>query len=372
MNEQCPHCHNIVVGRFSPSDTRKWLTSLAKKGGMKAVLTAVGSVVPGFGNISGFLAGTAIDVIYGKDINKIVDKAADAFEDKKIFVFECPNCGHTWTHTAQTGGDLSVSLTSDDIFDRVEKILVERLVVDEDKVYLEAELMSDLGADSLDAVEIIMDIEKEFDIDIPDADAKKMRTVEDITLYIQNILGVEDDDEENDEDYDDENPISLCCDGFIAEQDGDLQKALYYYIKAGEWGADDVIRIRKMIADNLQSSSSTSTKPLQDNAVSDIESEYVDEVKACFEDGGEISKGERRLLEKIRIKLGITEERAAELEQSVTAPQLTEDEQEYLAEYRECLDEKAEISAGERRLLNRLRDKLGISEERASELEQIG
>ena len=97
MKEQCEHCHNMVVGQFSPSDTRKWLTALAKKGGMKAVLSAAGSVIPGFGTVSGFIAGTAIDVIYGKDINKLVDKVADAFDDNKIYVFTCPNCGHTWT-----------------------------------------------------------------------------------------------------------------------------------------------------------------------------------------------------------------------------------------------------------------------------------
>lgn len=97
IKEQCEHCHNMVVGQFSPSDTRKWLTTLAKKGGMKAVLTAAGTAIPGFGNVTGFLAGAAIDVIYGKDINKLVDKVADAFDDNKVYVFTCPNCGHTWT-----------------------------------------------------------------------------------------------------------------------------------------------------------------------------------------------------------------------------------------------------------------------------------
>ena len=105
---------------------------------------------------------------------------------------------------------------------------------------------------------------------------------------------------------------------------------------------------------------------------SDEEEEYMDEVKACMEEDGEISKGERRLLEKLRIKRGISQKRAAELEASLSNPTLTDAEQEYLDEYRECLDEDGEISAGERRLLNRLRSKLGISEARASELEQIG
>lgn len=97
IKEKCNKCHNTVVGELSPSATRKWLTTLAKKGGMKAVLTAAGSVIPGFGNVAGFIAGTTIDVIYGKDINKLIDKVADAFDDNKIYVFTCPNCGHTWS-----------------------------------------------------------------------------------------------------------------------------------------------------------------------------------------------------------------------------------------------------------------------------------
>lgn len=96
VKEYCPHCQNIVVGEFSPSEIRKWLTALAKKGGMKAVLTAAGSVIPGFGNVSGFIAGTAIDIIYGKDINKLVDYVADQFDDNKIYTFTCPKCGNVW------------------------------------------------------------------------------------------------------------------------------------------------------------------------------------------------------------------------------------------------------------------------------------
>ncbi|MDE6021650.1 MAG: hypothetical protein K2H01_11730, partial [Ruminococcus sp.] len=154
--------------------------------------------------------------------------------------------------------------------------------------------------------------------------------------------------------------------GELAEQDGHLQKALTYYLKAGEIGSDCAMRVRKMIAETNDSSNSTAIE----SKSSDEENEYLSEFKACLAEGGEISKGERRLLEKLRIKLDISEKRAAELEQSLLTPQLTEVEEEYLAEYKECLAEDGTISAGERRLLNRLRDKLGISEERAKELEK--
>lgn len=97
MKEQCTNCKNAVIGKYTPSETRKWLTGLAKKGGMKAVLSAAASVIPGFGTVSGFVAGTFLDIKYGNNINKLVDDVADKFDDYKIFVFECPNCGHKWT-----------------------------------------------------------------------------------------------------------------------------------------------------------------------------------------------------------------------------------------------------------------------------------
>ena len=98
------------------------------------------------------------------------------------------------------------------------------------------------------------------------------------------------------------------------------------------------------------------------------EEEYLEELKACLEEDGEISSKERRLLDRLRNRLGISVERAEELEKSLQEIQLTEEEKEYLEEYQACLEE-GEISPKERRLLDRLRDKLGISEERAREIE---
>lgn len=102
--------------------------------------------------------------------------------------------------------------------------------------------------------------------------------------------------------------------------------------------------------------------------MTDIEKEYLDELKACLEEDGEISSRERRLLNRLRERLGITEERAEELEVFLLNPQLTEEEQEYLDEYKICKEE-GEISSREKRLLDKLRVKLRISEDRARELE---
>ena len=68
--------------------------------------------------------------------------------------------------------------------DRVKKIVVEHLGVEADKVTEDASFIDDLGADSLDIVELVMEFEKEFNIDIPDEDAEKLRTVGDALGYL--------------------------------------------------------------------------------------------------------------------------------------------------------------------------------------------
>ena len=75
------------------------------------------------------------------------------------------------------------------IEDRVKDIIVEELGVEREKLTAEASFMEDLGADSLDTVELVMAFEKEFDIDIPDEEAEKLRTVGDALKYLQDKLG---------------------------------------------------------------------------------------------------------------------------------------------------------------------------------------
>ena len=71
-----------------------------------------------------------------------------------------------------------------DIADRVKKIVVEHLGVEEDKVAEGASFIDDLGADSLDIVELVMAMEESFSMDIPDEDAEKIATVGDAIAYI--------------------------------------------------------------------------------------------------------------------------------------------------------------------------------------------
>jgi acyl carrier protein len=70
-------------------------------------------------------------------------------------------------------------------FERVKKVLVEQLDVSEDEVTESASIVDDLGADSLDVVEIIMGLEEEFDVEIPDEDAEKITTVKQIIDYVE-------------------------------------------------------------------------------------------------------------------------------------------------------------------------------------------
>ncbi len=69
---------------------------------------------------------------------------------------------------------------------KVKEIVAEQLGVDEDEVVPEASFIDDLGADSLDIVELIMALEEEFDMEIPDEDAEKIVTVGDVVDYIKN------------------------------------------------------------------------------------------------------------------------------------------------------------------------------------------
>ena len=71
------------------------------------------------------------------------------------------------------------------IFDKIKEIIVEQLGVEEDAVTMGTHLMKDLEADSLDAVEIIMAIEDEFELEVPDEDAEKFQTIGDIVHYVE-------------------------------------------------------------------------------------------------------------------------------------------------------------------------------------------
>ena len=70
-------------------------------------------------------------------------------------------------------------------FDKVKEVIIDKLGVEEDKIVTEASFVDDLGADSLDTVELIMQLEEEFGLEIPDESAEKMTTVQSVVDYIE-------------------------------------------------------------------------------------------------------------------------------------------------------------------------------------------
>ena len=73
---------------------------------------------------------------------------------------------------------------AEEIASKVKEIIIEELGVDAEKVTDQASFIDDLGADCLDTVELVMAFEEEFDLEIPDEDAEKMRTVADVVSYV--------------------------------------------------------------------------------------------------------------------------------------------------------------------------------------------
>ncbi len=76
-------------------------------------------------------------------------------------------------------------MSNEEIFEKLKEIIVNQLGVDEENVKEEATFVDDLSADSLDIVELVMNIEEEFEIEIPDEDAEKIVTVGDVVNYIK-------------------------------------------------------------------------------------------------------------------------------------------------------------------------------------------
>ncbi|MDR2174368.1 MAG: acyl carrier protein [Synergistaceae bacterium] len=83
-------------------------------------------------------------------------------------------------------------MKKEEVLARLKEIIVDRLDVEEDQIVPEASFVEDLGADSLDIVELIMGIEEEFDIEIPDEDAEKLTSVGEATAYTLGKIELDD------------------------------------------------------------------------------------------------------------------------------------------------------------------------------------
>ena len=83
-------------------------------------------------------------------------------------------------------------MQSEEIMAKLKELVIDRLNVEEDQIKPDASFIEELGADSLDIVELIMGIEEEFDVEIPDEDAEKLTNVGEALSYVKGKLGVED------------------------------------------------------------------------------------------------------------------------------------------------------------------------------------
>ncbi len=72
------------------------------------------------------------------------------------------------------------------VFEKIREILCDQLDLEEDKVTMESSIVDDLGADSLDVVDLIMSLEEEFDVEIPDEEIENIKLVGDLVRYIEN------------------------------------------------------------------------------------------------------------------------------------------------------------------------------------------
>lgn len=87
----------------------------------------------------------------------------------------------------RSGGEWEMAADNEAIFSELKDIIVEQLAVDPKDVTMEASFVEDLNADSLDLVELIMELEEKFGVEIPDEDAEKIVTVADAVNYIQEL-----------------------------------------------------------------------------------------------------------------------------------------------------------------------------------------
>ncbi|MBR1788983.1 MAG: acyl carrier protein [Bacteroidaceae bacterium] len=311
------------------------------------------------------------------------------------------------------GGDAYSLATSDDegyVAAKVKAVIVDKLGVDESEVLEDAQFVRDLGADSLDVVELIMELEKDFGISISDEDAERMSTVGDAIDYIYSHKPLEELESNDNEAIDytttqpNENEFYFKIeDVFYIEGRGVVVtgrvegenihvgdnveiRSNNRCLKAQVTGVE---MFRKILneaepGDNcglLLKGNGVNQDSLEkgmeifkantniSSSLTDNEQQYLDAIKESLEDGAEITPRDRRMLERIRTSLSISEERAKELEATL-APQLTDDEKEYLEMYRD-FKEDGEIGEKERRKLDRFAGVLNIPAERIKDIERM-
>ena len=483
---QCPNCGNYVEGKKIKSYSNKVARQGAKSlvhgatsvGGTTTGATIGTAILPGIGTILGAAAGFIGSAMFNQKVNESIDKAGDYIEDEFAdieYEYMCPKCGKRWTSNQNvsyissdnpsdpeigqfvlmTGkkliGNPHIQLSNnfsqvmgialkerffsiieshfgitipDDVrnslktYDNVSDYLIKEIATKASlsnaaKTKIEQYVLT-AGVNAVGnsylklSNQIIISgrdiyplIESRFGVTIPYDTRNCLKTYQNVADYLIKG-GVDKTKLISNTAYDkqveqyvqiigakvlDDSNIQLSDD--LSQVMGQPAKEKFFSIIESDLGYRipiiiiDSFKTYQDVADylsfvfptkieynpELDSNTNTASTTNQEPLNSKSELDYVEALKEFLEDD-EISDRERRMLERIRQSLGISEQRAAELEASLKIPKLTEDEQEYLDMYREYVEE-GEITEKERKRLDRFASALGISPERMKELETM-
>jgi len=389
---------------------------------------AIGTaILPGIGTVLGAAAGFIGSAMFNQKVNESIDKAGDYIEDEFAnleYEYVCPKCGKKWTSDQNVAHRSSKSspkrsrpssspastapkrITSTNLND-VQSMVIN-VVTDElnTSINLDLKTLWNICRPN-DKKAIIQQIENKYHIEFSPEMVDQFKTLGDLADYVEKnmpfsasaefivlntareVLGPKDRNINSNfaqmgqgkkKMY--RNALEKKCKINISDSDllsfNTYQDIAIFIITAG-WRPPGKDNSRIEVTPHSQTPSqsaaisSNSSQQSISNSASELkgkdEQEYLEALKDFLEDG-EISDRERRLLDRVRKSLGISEQRAAELESSLKTPQLTEDEQEYLDMYREYADE-GEITEKARRRLDRFASALGISPGRMRELERV-
>lgn len=414
---ECPECGNWVEGKVKATLARKLTRGAVRKGASSAIGATIGTVIlPGVGTVVGSGIGIAIGALMEDHIQEASDLVEDAVFDNADIQFTCPNCSHFWEKTEE---EIRAMMIANEIESESD---IEEIDDEEDE--------EEMTYDDLRRVSCIEHYSR-FLENLYDKEGKNVQVVidrikADIGLEMEKFKVKKQNDvlgntfafliRETDEDFNWYNLITHLPHG---KNEDAFELDMYYcgvfdnigsvligVIKSGCVAVGDKIAIytkdgkqheaevtmvelfmKKLpsaecgdslglgvdidlsdLLDDIVAVKAISTTEANTELTSE-EQEYVDALKEYLSDG-EISERERKMLDRVRKALGITEDRAAQLESGLNQPTLSDDEKEYLEAYREYIVDGA-IDDKSRKRLEIFRKGLGLSEERAKEMEQM-
>lgn len=427
-NGVCPHCGNIVEGKkvktYANKVTRqgaKTAVHMATSAGGMATGAAVGSaILPGVGTLVGGALGFLGSAMFNQKVNEGIDLVGDTVEDEFLMMdyeFCCPKCRYKW-NSAESSNLNSHKLTPPTQKDEVSiqfDLYMQNRRMDAIKYFIQFVVGNQIEG-HMDYMEIKDQIYRHTMIFVLPKQIEantKQETCETIFKILSNKENIK----KNWFDIVKRVPHSSESDAFRMKVYSQNETTKFGNILSGIITSgtvamgDDVILYTnsntkynaKIVTIELYGKETCRAKAGDSlglgvdvdlnscsgridyickcnehanggygiNTLSMIESEqeYLNELKDILADG-EISPREHRLLEKIRVNLNISESRAAELEATLSSPQLTPEEQEYLNEYKEIISE-GEVSSRDKRYLDKLKKTNGISDMRANEIEKM-